>query len=328
MKKIIFFIALIITMTESSYSQFSNYNDLGILFSKDERNGTARFNSMAGAFGALGSDISATDINPAGAAVARQSKASITLENISTDFGVNYYGSSDNLKHERLNLSQAGVIFIFDGAKISNNEDWNRFGLTFNYKVKADFNNLYRGSGNSNFLFFDEHINDVNDSKNTFDRSVSQDFSKETSGINRVVSIGFSAVHDNKIFIGAALKLHDLEYKETAFLREINDDINGNELEVEDFNERFIDGNGFSFNIGFIYKLNKYIRIGGAYESPAWYQEIFEDQISNLTMFDVPDLNISGAEERSVEGPYSLQFTTPAKLTAGGALIFGKKRIG
>jgi len=54
------------------------YNNLGTLFSQDDNRGTARFNAMSGAFGALGGDISSITINPAGAAISKLSSISIT----------------------------------------------------------------------------------------------------------------------------------------------------------------------------------------------------------------------------------------------------------
>jgi hypothetical protein len=50
----------------SSYGQ--NTSD-AIRYSTGETEGTARFKSMSGAFGALGGDMSAVSINPAGSAV-------------------------------------------------------------------------------------------------------------------------------------------------------------------------------------------------------------------------------------------------------------------
>ncbi len=323
MKRLIIFVA-IATSICTSYSQSLDYNDLGVLFSKDQRNGTARFNAMAGAFGALGSDISATDINPAGGAIARKSKFSITLQNNNLNRDVNYYNTVNSLQDDQLNINQVGGLFVFD---TNTSTDWNRFALMFNYKVKADFDNSYSGKGNSNFLFYKEHINDNSTPKNQFDRSLEQRFSNQTRGQNSSFNIGLSAVNDNKLFVGASFKFHNLEFRERSFLREINDDANGNELDVEDINERFIDSNGFSFNVGFIYKVNKFIRIGAAYESPTWYQEALEERASSLTMFEVNNLSINGLEENNVEGPYSLRFRTPSKLTASGALIFGKKGL-
>ena len=68
MKKITL-LALFYTITFPAVSQSLGYQNLALLFSKENNSGTARFNAMSGAFGALGGDVSAIKINPAGAAI-------------------------------------------------------------------------------------------------------------------------------------------------------------------------------------------------------------------------------------------------------------------
>lgn len=321
--KRIFTLVAMATFILISNAQVLNYNELGILFSKDEYYGTARFNALSGAFGALGNDLSATDINPAGGAVSRENKFSLTLSNKTNSTTVNYYGDLNTGKESSMNIAQAGGIFVFDIF----NSNWKRLAFTFNYQRNIDFNNSYFGRGNSNFLFYDQHIDDNETNPNIFDRSLGQGFSNKTRGSNSSFNIGISAVHDKKLYVGASLKFHNLEFTEQSLLSEINDDIDGNILEVEDVVERFIEGNGFSFNLGFIYKIHQFIRIGASYESPTWYQETFEDFSGQLTMFEIPNLNLTRVQERFFEGPYSLRFTTPSKLTASGAFIFGKRGL-
>ena len=67
--KLIFFI----TATFTIQSQSLGYQDLALLFSGNDNNGSARFVAMSGAFGAVGGDISAMNINPAGIAVYKNS---------------------------------------------------------------------------------------------------------------------------------------------------------------------------------------------------------------------------------------------------------------
>ena len=60
-------------------------------YSQDEVQGTARFRSMSGAFGALGGDMSAVSINPAGSAIFTNSHASISISNLSTKNDIGYF---------------------------------------------------------------------------------------------------------------------------------------------------------------------------------------------------------------------------------------------
>ena len=47
-----FILAISFAMAFTSYSQSLGYTDLGVLFSENDNNGTARFTAMSGAFGA------------------------------------------------------------------------------------------------------------------------------------------------------------------------------------------------------------------------------------------------------------------------------------
>ena len=115
MKRILIF-AIVIASTHTAFSQSLGYNDLGILFSKDDNYGTARFEAMSGAFGALGGDVSSLGINPAGASVAKKSVFSATLSNRNTEYSSMYYGNTTNIQDNYLDISQAGGILSFDTA--------------------------------------------------------------------------------------------------------------------------------------------------------------------------------------------------------------------
>ena len=65
MKKPIFIILGLISML---YSYGQDISD-AVRYSTETTLGTARFKSMSGAFGALGGDLSAVSVNPAGSAI-------------------------------------------------------------------------------------------------------------------------------------------------------------------------------------------------------------------------------------------------------------------
>lgn len=323
MKRILTF-AIIIASTYTAYSQSLGYNDLGILFSKDDNYGTARFEAMSGAFGALGGDISAFGINPAGSAVAIKSTFGVTLGNRNTTYTANYYGNTVETEDDFFNITQAGGILSFDSA---HNSDWNRFALTFNYRIKKDFSGFHAAEGNSQYLTYNEHIADSKPVKTQFDRSINQYNSSFIDGESSVFSLGFSSVHQNKLHVGMSLNFHDLEFYREYLFNEVNDDVDGNILDVENYTESYIQGTGFSIGLGFIYKFNQNIRLGLAYETPTWYQEVFEDYYDELLMKKVENLSIP--QDLDIIGPESFvyKFKSPSRLTASGAYVIGKKGL-
>ncbi|WGH75331.1 hemin receptor [Tenacibaculum tangerinum] len=333
MKRILIF-AILIASTYTAYSQSLGYNDLGILFSKDDNYGTARFEAMSGAFGALGGNISAFGINPAGSAVATKSTFAVTLGNRNTLYSATYYGNTTETEDDFFNITQAGGILSFESAY---NSDWNRFAFTFNYRQKNDFENLFTASGNSGQALFNEHPDDIT---NQFNNGQEQRFNNATYGESNLFEMGFSAVHQNKLHAGASIKFHNFSFGQITRLRETNEDDNGETLNALNIQDSYFEGNGISFSAGFIYKVNQSFRFGLAYETPTWYNEVFEE--SNLDVFDPSDsryddwlgyTEISATNQdtdvNSGEEFYSNLFRlrTPSKLTASAAFVFGKKGL-
>ncbi len=327
-------IAVIITSAYSVRSQSLGYNDLGVLFSKDDNYGTARFEAMSGAFGALGADISSFGINPAGSAVAIKSTFAVSLGNRNTDYAANYYGNKTSTNDDFFNITQAGGILSFDSAY---NSDWNRFAFTFNYRLKSDFENVFYTEGNSGQALFNEHPDDTS---NQFNNGQEQRFNNATYGESSIIEMGFSTVYQNKFYTGFGIKFHNFSFGQVTRLREVNQDDDGNTLTALNVQDSYFEGNGISLSAGFIYKVNQSFRFGLAYETPTWYNEVYED--SNLGVFDPNDdryddwigyTEISATNQEvdvnSGEEFYSNLFRlrTPSKFTASAAFIFGKQGL-
>jgi hypothetical protein len=135
MKKIIIFI-LFCTISLPGFSQSLNYQDIALLLSKEDHVGTARFNGMSGAFGALGGDLTAIKINPAGAAVFKNSALSVSLNSRGTEITANYYNNATTTQEEYVDFSQAGAAFVFNQP----HGDWTRFVFSFNFNTRENFN--------------------------------------------------------------------------------------------------------------------------------------------------------------------------------------------
>lgn len=109
--------------------------------------GTARYNSMSGAFGALGGDLSGMQLNPAGSAVFLNSSASVSLSLFDKKNETNYFNNLNTTYNSDLNFNQAGAVFVFDNF----NEEgiWRKFTLGFNYEMTNNFDNAHYSSGQS-----------------------------------------------------------------------------------------------------------------------------------------------------------------------------------
>lgn len=329
-----FTIAVLFAATFTSFSQSLGYQELGILLSENDNNGTARFTAMGGAFGALGGDISSLNINPAGLSVFNNSMFTGTLNSRSSEITSNYYGNSLNTQDQFINLSQAGAVLVFDSAY---SNDWSKFAIGFNYRITKDFNDKFLAQGNSGVATFTEYPLDNNDPKLNYNIADEQRFNNSYGGELTELNVGFSSVHQNKFHLGIGFNFYDLNFNQQSTLTEFNSDANSNKLDANLYQESFLTGTGFSANFGFIYKAHKSFRVGLAYQTPTWFTEILDENnlvdnegFSGDTEIVVSNDNLiydntSGGFFPSQQLLYNLK--TPSKLTASAALIFGKNGL-
>ena len=124
--------------------------------SQTELRGTSRFQSMAGAFGALGGDLSTLTQNPAGIGVYRSSDLGVTL---SLDFNSTKAGV-DKINETKFNVNNVGYV----GAIRLNSESVPNLNFGFTYNRLQSFNRHYIGgvanipTSMSNFVA-DEFVN-------------------------------------------------------------------------------------------------------------------------------------------------------------------------
>ncbi|MCE2612817.1 outer membrane protein transport protein [Flavobacteriaceae bacterium D16] len=122
-----------------------NIDDV-LRYSTNDLQGTPRFQAMGGAFGALGGDLSALYINPAGVAVFNNSLFGITGANYNRDNEANYFNSVTSTNNNYWEFNQLGGVFVFrNNAK----SDWKKLAMAFNYDMVQNFDNDIVIRGNS-----------------------------------------------------------------------------------------------------------------------------------------------------------------------------------
>lgn len=123
----------------SASSMFGQSAMEGFSLSQSDMRGTARFMSMAGAFGALGGDLSTLGQNPAGIGVYRNSDLGFTLNLDCQSATAKTPNFSTNDTQTKFYLNNIGYVGAF---RVSNNAFLN-FG--FAYNKAASFNRRYQG---------------------------------------------------------------------------------------------------------------------------------------------------------------------------------------
>ena len=320
MKKILLISLILSTLVLQA--QTLSYTDQAVLFSTDDNYGTARFVGMSGSFGALGGDMTAVDINPAGLAVYNQGEFSTSLSYRDTKINTSFYGNPIRTNDDYFRFSQIGGVLAMNSYAHS---DWKKFAVGFNYNIIKDFNNNFITEGNSGIPDFvdDPFLNyDDNESNNVYYENVdNQFFSNYTSGINDRFSFSFATQYKDLLYLGASFAFQNINYFQNTVYEEYNNDGDGNLLDAYNNQTLSTYGNGFNFGLGAILRPNQNLRIGASYQSPIWYNlsERFDEYL---------EIIVSNDNEVYVEyydpNFYDYSLKTPSKFTGSFAYIFGQ----
>ncbi|MTG96989.1 outer membrane protein transport protein [Myroides albus] len=138
-------------LTLSSYAQETNMQS-AMPLNENDLNGTARFRAMSGAFGAVGGDLSALKINPAGGAIFNYNNAAFSMSFVNKSNKANYNGTNDKKNYDGLDLGQLGAIFVFNSFK--SDAVMKKFSIGVNYESTNNMRNnvRFRGIGDENSL--------------------------------------------------------------------------------------------------------------------------------------------------------------------------------
>jgi len=147
------FFFLIIAVFFCPQIKAQNLND-ALRYGIESTNGTARFNAMSGAFGALGGDLSAIGINPAGSAVFIDNFVGVSLSVLDTDNDTSYFNNRTSSAQTDLNFNQLGGVFV----NHNDNPDspWKKFSFGLNFEnVKNHDDDLFlKGNGDNSIADF------------------------------------------------------------------------------------------------------------------------------------------------------------------------------
>ena len=107
--------------------------------------GNSRYEAMSGAFGALGGNLSAIQINPAASAIYNTGEFGLTTSTLSTENTSTYFGNSTPTAHKNGGMNQVGGVFVLK----NNNTDmgWKKIAFGFNAQVQNSYHNNMQISG-------------------------------------------------------------------------------------------------------------------------------------------------------------------------------------
>ena len=364
MKK--FYILLFVLSFYNAVCQETTIQD-GLRYATENLTGTARFRAMSGAFGSLGGDLSAINVNPAGSAIFNHNMASVTASSFNTNNKSYYFGRNTSENYSILDLNQLGAVFVFIDSNNDTN-DWKKFSIAVNYENTNNLDDrLFSAGTNPNntignyFLNFAQGI-PVNvldnfsyselsfpeqqaylgyntylfdpDSPNTYVSNIPPgNFYQEnyisSTGYNGKLTGNFATSYKDKLYLGVNLNAHFTDYVKNTTVYERNNN-NGNlgVQEIQFENDLYTYGAGFSFNLGAILQATEELRVGLSYESPTWYR--LNDELSQriyAVSNDGPDTYYDNFNPNILNVYPTYRLQTAQKLTGSASYVFEKKGL-
>ncbi|SEW35413.1 Long-chain fatty acid transport protein [Chitinophaga sp. YR573] len=142
-------VLLAIAMTGTCYTLQAQTIDDALRFSTSAPAGTARAQSVGGALGSLGGEVSSIYVNPASTGFFRTSDFSFTLGFQQADNKGTYLGTTGSDSKGNLNISNATLIF--GGKRKKPGSKWENFSFALGFNRTANYNErVYYTGTNSN----------------------------------------------------------------------------------------------------------------------------------------------------------------------------------
>ncbi len=321
-------------------------------YSQGDLLGTARYMGMAGAFGALGGDMSAISQNPGGIGIYRSSEFSFTPVVSYTTSASDFNGVEQSDNKLSAGFNSIGYVGAF---RPNNDENINNinFGVSFTKTKDFSKNMLVSGKNRTtslldpicrNFenelpgdlydlglLAYDSYLID-------YDNGTYKDVLRAGELVDNTMFLnesGYSGVFDftlganwgHFMYMGVGLGVNVMDYSMTSSYYERSQGVTEGDqvwdpIEYELRNALNTTGSGVNFKIGAILKPFPFLRFGFALHSPTYYS-LTDVYGSSMSSSFLPGNSI--AEIGEAEGSYELQ--TPGKIMYSAAYLFGSRAM-
>lgn len=334
-----------------SASVFAQNEIDALRYSQQLYGGTARFSSMAGAFGALGGDFSVLSTNPAGIAIYRKSEFAFTpgffVRGTTSDFkGNSLYDYKTNV-----NFSNAGIVLAYYEPETKH--QWKGIMFGFGYNRLNNFSNRISMTGkNSNNSLLDIYLSDAvnvagdtsamdpfgtqlalstlaiwRDSAGNFYHHLQGIYGEEqgkqitSSGSMGETVFTLGGNYDDKLYLGMTVGIPHIRYSEQSNYEEIADSAYNGFKSFTLNQDLKTTGVGFNIKFGMIYKPSDWVRVGGAFHSPSYFQ-MHDDWSSDMTAyFANPNESFTA---QSPSGLYDYSLVTPMRAIGGLGFVIQK----
>ncbi len=325
-----------------------------VRFSETQVFGSARFEGMAGSFGALGADLSTSSINPAGYGRYSSSTFGMAFQNTSTTNKAMFNGLESNTQLNSFKLNNLGFVITNDVSTNNKGFVFQQVGFSyvriqnfkdeFSYEGQQFYSLLDHFAGQANGLTVDEMYSalpytsalawdtyaidpDPDAPDNYIPRLGNTDVyhrrSVENYGGISDYNLNISGNYMNKLYIGGALSLRTGKYTEDYYHRErVIDPV----YSLDSFDYEYhlkTKGSGINLKFGVIYLPTEQLRLGLSLHSPTFFS--FKDNLTtNMIAYHV-DTTYRIDEAWVPVNVNKFRLRTPPRVVASAAYVFGTR---
>ena len=334
---------------------FGQGSDDAYLFSQTYYQGTSKALGMGNALGAVGGDMTAVSINPAGMGIYRSNEFTTTLNLLDNYHSSFYYGTQNGANKMRLSIPNLGWVstkqrsnyrplrFTQFGIGLTRLNDYNMhtYAKGINPTSSKIDEYLARMDGYSQYELQDYFPYDIYPAWSTYlidlyedelgqyysspvpQGNIWQSQESQFTGRSEEWTFAGSANYYDQLYIGASANLRHIKREGTRDFMESSVAVDSTDFNQWSFKEDLRSNAwGGNLKVGFLYHANPWLRIGAAFHSPSIYnfeeswQTETESQISWVTRkYISPNAN------------YEYTFFSPLKWVGSLAFVIAQRGL-
>lgn len=327
--------------------------DDACLFSQAFYQGTAKALGMGNAMGAVGGDMTAICINPAGMGVYRSNEFATTLGLTDNHLSSTYYGASNEANKMRLSIPNLTYVstkqrsnyrplrFTQFGIGLTRTNDFNIHAFakglnptssrTNNPTFLSQIENTYPDDLPSDIwpywgtYLIDDHNDDhLYYTSNVPENRVWQSLESNFKGRSEEWSFTGSTNFFNRLYIGASLNLTHIKRTGNRATGESKEAGSNIDFESWTYSEELCsNAMGCNAKIGVIYHVNNLMRLGCAFHTPSYYA--FDESWQTITKSQFMTSGLHTYTSQTMN--YEYTFISPMKWVGSMAFVFGRQGI-
>ncbi|MFN5416097.1 MAG: hypothetical protein ACK5B9_03500 [Flavobacteriia bacterium] len=343
---------LVIATFSASFYFAQDVRDI-VRFSETQVYGSARFEAMAGSFGALGSDLSSAAVNPAGFGRYSSSAFGMTFQNTSILNKAFFNATETQTMSNNFKLNNLGFVFTNDVSQRNKGFIFQQIGFTYNRIQNFDNSYTYKGTQFkslldaycdiaeglfenelysylpfSSDLAYQTYAIDPNGSTSYLPRLGNTNMNhqrtvKNDGGISEF-NINLSGNYMNKLYLGGNIGFRTTKFSEHTYHHEVA--LDNPDFSLDSFDYQFhlkTKGSGTNIKLGLIYLPTESLRLGLSFQSSTTYK-MADDFSANMTSYH-KDTIYRIAEDFVPIGKYNYKLKTAGKIVASAAYVFGTR---